>query len=183
MTEISGVVQEITTRSVAGGKTAYNLVIGGQSYGAGLYAPKANVGDFVTFELDDSRGYKNVAPRTLRASAHKPATTGSPAPPAAASYSKPAASNSFDTRQDAISRQAASNTAIGFMELLAKVEALPLGKTKRQEAMETLLHKYEQMFYERNTGNVWKDISPNPAKDEDAAPEAEDEVSYDGKWE
>lgn len=176
MSQISGVIQAIETRSVAGGKTAYSIRVGGESYGAGLYAPKAKEGDYVTFGLDESRGYRNVERGTLKVGK---APKGEAAP-AAATYAAP--KSGFDARQDAISRQAASNTAIGFLELLLKAEALPLGKTKRQEAVETMLHKYEQEFYERNTGVAWKDISPNKKEDVEEGEEEEVETPDDAQW-
>lgn len=178
MSEVSGTIQEIQTRGVAGGKTAYNLVVGGQSYGAGLYAPKAKVGDYVTFVVDESRGYKNVERGTLKVG-KAPKEYKEPTSAATSGYTQKAAS--FDSRQDAISRQAASNTAIGFLELLIKAEALALPKTKRQEAVETYLHKYEQMFYERNTGVAWKDISPNKTEESEDE-EAEVETPDDEQW-
>lgn len=175
---ISGVIQAIETRDVSGGKKAYSIRVGGEAYGAGLYAPKAKEGDYVTFNLDESRGYKNVERGSLKVGK---APAGAAAAPAASTYVAP--KGGFDARQDAISRQAASNTAISFMELLFKAEALPLGKTKRQEAMETLLHKYEQEFYERNTGVAWKDISPNKKDDVDEGEEAEEvETPDDAQW-
>jgi hypothetical protein len=183
MTDITGVVQEIQTRSVAGGKTAYNVVVGGQAYGAGLYAPKCKVGDYVKFELDESRGYKNVATKTLQVSNNKP-----PAEAIAASVATAAKNvgSSFDSRQDSISRQAASNTAISFLQLLAANDALGLpaasAKGKRQDALEEMLHYYERKFYERNTGVKWKDISPET---KDAAEPAEPEVEAaptDSAW-
>lgn len=176
MSQVSGIIQDIQTRSVAGGKTAYNLVVGGESYGAGLYAPKAKVGDYVTFGVDESRGYKNVERGTLKVG-KAPAGASAPAPVASAKQTFSA--GGFDARQDAISRQAASNTAIAFLDFLVKADALALPKTKRQEAAETYLHKYEQMFYERNTGQTWKDISPNKKDDEEYADAGEDEELAD----
>lgn len=173
MTVITGVVQKIETRDVSGGKKAYNIVVGGESYGAGLYAPKCKEGDYVKFDLDEARGYKNVGRNSLKVSANKP-----PAEAVAQAEATAPKTNSqggsFDTRQDVISRQAATNSAIQFMTLLASQDALPAasGKNKgtKQEVLETLLHQYEQSFYERNTGVVWKDITPG-AKNEDVAPE------------
>lgn len=178
MTEMTGVVQEIRPKAVAGGKTAYDVVVGGQAYGYGLYAPKAKAGDYVKFEIDESRGYKNVARNSLKVSPNKPPAEAL----AAAEASAPKVSStggSFDTRQDSISRQAASNTAIAFMQLLAGADALGLptgAKGNKQAALEDMLHKYESEFYERNTGVKWKDISPSLDKGEAMAkplPEAD----------
>lgn len=161
MADITGIVQEIKTRSVAGGKTSYDVVVGGQAYGAGLYAPKCKVGDYIKFELDDSRGYKNVGRNSMKVSANKPPAEAM-AEAAATAPKQSTTGGSFDSRQDAISRQAASNTAISFMTLLNVAGALPVAtaKGKAQETLEAILHKYEQEFYERNTGVKWKNISP-----------------------
>ena len=52
LTVVSGVIQQIQTRSVSGGtKTAYDIYVNGQKYGAGLFAPKAKEGDYVTSRL------------------------------------------------------------------------------------------------------------------------------------
>jgi len=183
MSEVSGVIQEIQTRSVANGKTAYNIVVGGQSYGAGLYAPKAKVGDYVKFGVDESRGYKNVERNTLKVGKAPPKEEQDSAP--VLQQNKPVYNN-FDTRQDAISRQAASNTAIAFLSLLSDNDALGLPassakKGSKQEAMEALLHKYEQLFYERNTGVAWKDISPNKTitgESDEEEPEAPEDEAW-----
>lgn len=175
MAEITGVVQDIVTRDVAGGKKSYDIVIAGQKYGAGLYAPKCKAGDYVKFELDDSRGYKNVGRNTLKVSANKPPAEAL-AEAAATAPKVSSTGASFDGRQDVISRQAAMNTAIQFLTLAAGQDALGLpaatAKGKRIEVLEGMLAKYTQEFYESNTGVKWKDISPAAA---DATPEAEAE--------
>ena len=171
MAETSGVVQEVQTRSVAGGKTAYNVLVAGQSYGAGLYAPKCKVGDFVKFEVDESRApYKNIGRNSLRVSANKPPAD-AVAEAAATAPKMSSTGGSFDTRQDAISRQAASNTAISYMQLLQSVGglAVPATKGKVAEAVDAQLHEYERSFYERNTGIAWKDISPAAKGDPEVA--------------
>ncbi len=185
MTQITGVVQEIRAKPVAGGKVAYDLVVGGDAYGAGLYAPKAKVGDYVQFELDDSRGYKNVGRNSLKVSANK-APAEAVAAAAASMPAKSSTGGSVDHRQDTISRQAATNTAIAFMNILVATDSLGLPKTdtkgKRMEVLETLLNKYTQEFYESNTGVAWKDIGPNK-KGEAGASEAEADTPADSEWE
>lgn len=182
---VSGIIQEIkqTPRIVQGqSKIAYDLIVGGQKYSAGFFAPKCNVGDYVTFEEEDRNGFKNVAPRTLK--------VGKAPPGAVAEAAKAVASGtgSFDKRQDAISRQAASNTAIAFMNLLASQEALPVPASKskgdKQAAIEALLVGYEQRFYEANTGVTWTDISPRKkeAITTDRHTEAQASPEDDGPW-
>lgn len=184
---ITGVVQEVQTRDVSGGKKAYNVVVGGQSYGAGLFAPKCKVGDYVQFEVDESRGFKNVARGSLKVSKNKPPAE-AVAEAAATAPKVSTTGGTVDMRQDTISRQAAMNTAIQFMTLLSSNDALGLpasAKGKKQEVLESMLAKYMAEFYERNTGVAYKDISPSAAKTEEAkdAPEAVEDTPADEEWE
>lgn len=160
MAEVSGIIQKIDSRKVSNGtKTAYDIYVAGQKYGAGLWAPKAKEGDYVTFNANQSQYGFDVERGTLKVGK---APKGEVA--AAASANVRAAVNSFDSRQDAISRQAASNTAIAWIVALqqAGALALPASKTKgaAQAALDTIRREYEKEFYEANTGNEWKDIRP-----------------------
>lgn len=159
MAQVSGIIQEIQTRKVAGGKTAYNIVVAGESYGAGLYAPKASVGDYVTFELDDSNGYKNVGRNSLKVSANKP-------PVEAVEQAKKFTPVDQNAKQDIISRQSATNSAIEYLKVAQAAGLLPATTASAKkgaglEVLDTLLLKYTTMLYEQNTGVVWKDISPS----------------------
>ena len=178
--QVSGVIQEIQSRSVAGGKTAYNLVIAGTSYGAGLFKPKAEVGQYVTFTVQMNGNFKNVERGTLKVSDYKPQAQD--AAPAKSAVKQ--AVGSYDSRQDTISRQAAANTAIEWLGFLATAGALPAAKNKgaAQAAFDAMREEYEKYFYERNTGNEWKDISPNPTT-YDGAESEEDASPEDVPWE
>lgn len=186
MTDITGIVQEIRTKPTSSGKPAYDLVVGGQAYGAGLYAPKCKVGDYVKFELDESRGYKNVARNSLKVSSGKPPAEAV----AAAEATAPKVSTTggtVDMKQEVISRQSALNSAIAFMQLASSNDALGLPKTdtkgKKLEALETLLHKFVAEFYEENTGVAYKSIAPNAKVDEEEAGEGEEDVAAaDDQW-
>lgn len=183
---VTGLVQEI--KAIArGGRTAYDIVVGGQTYGAGLYAPKAKQGDYVKFEIDDSRGYKNVARNSLKVSTNKPpAEAVEEAKATAPKVSTTGAT--VDTKQDTISRQSALNSALAFMQVLTANDALGLPKTdtkgKRMETLELLLHKYTQQFYEENTGVKWKNISPTnkPESEEEAEATEEGLDTTDSEW-
>lgn len=187
---VTGIIQEIQPKTVTGGKTAYDIVVGGEKYGYGLYKPKAKEGDYVRFELDDSRGYKNVARNSLKVSANKP-------PPEVVEQAKATApqknadGTSFDARQDSIVRQSSLNYAIAYLAVLAQADALGLpaasAKGKRMEVMDTLLSKYTETFYEQNTGLKYKSIAPSggeqgedEAQEEDKAPF--DEAPADDEW-
>lgn len=182
--EVTGIIQEIRKKSVAGGKFAYDIVVGGEAYGNGLYPPKAKEGDYVKFEIDDSRGYKNVARNSLKVSKSKPPAEAVAAAQASAPQ-KNAAGATFDARQDSIVRQSSMHYAILYLGVQAQAGALavPATKGKGQEYMDTLLNKYTQQFYEANTGLAWKDISPNGSKEEtadEASPE--EEAPDDDNW-
>jgi hypothetical protein len=183
MADMTGVVQEVQTRDVSGGKKAYNIVVGGQSYGVGLYAPKCKVGDYVKFEIDESRGYKNVARNSLKVSANK-APAEAMAEAEATAPRKTSTGGSVDTRQDTISRQAAMNTAIQFMTLLQSAGVLPAAtaKGKGQESLELMLKQYSKDFYEMNTGVVYKDITPGTKNDDVPVETAEQSAPSDEKW-
>lgn len=178
--EITGIVQSIIETQRGANRMA-DIVVAGEKYGAGLVKfLKAKEGDYVKFTLNEERGYKNVERGTLM--------VGKGAPPAAAVAAAAAtkenvakAVSGFDARQDAISRQAASNTAIAYMTLLASQDALPKAKTKGTAAstLDAVREEYERVFYERNTGQVYKSISPTASEAEE--PEAE-EAPEDEVW-
>ena len=186
MAQVTGIVQEIVFKQTSAGQMA-DIVVAGEKYGAGLAKYlKAKEGDYVTFELDDSRGYKNVGRNTLKVSKNK-------APPEAVAEAANTRQNvakavsGFDMRQDAISRQAASNTAIAYMSLLQAAGALPVSASKSkgaaQASLDAIREEYEKVFYERNTGQVYKNISPSAPEEEG---EAKDEVTDspdDDAWE
>lgn len=171
--EISGVIQQIKVKQVGPQKkNAYDMQVGGQWYGYGFFAPKAKEGDYVTFTGVQNGNFWNVERGSLKVGKAPKEDT------------KPAvrqAVNSFDARQDAISRQAASNTAIAWLGLLHAAGALPISASKtkgaQQEALDIIRKEYEKEFYESNTGNEWKDIRPKSAGAEDEDNEYADEES------
>ena len=174
---ISGVIQQIKTKQTKIG-TMYDIQVNGDFYGIGKYAPKAKEGDYVTFTPEYNGNFKNVERGTLKVSANKPANTGN----TQASSNVRAASNSFDARQDAISRQAASNIAIAWLTMLHTAGALPVSTSKskggQQEALDVIRRQYEKEFFEANTGVEWKNISPNKpdaGADEDESEEVEND--------
>lgn len=180
MAEVSGIIQQILTRKVSNGtKTAYDIVVSGQKYGAGLWAPKAKEGDYVTFSANQSQYGFDVERGTLKVG-KAPADQGKQA----TGSSVKQAVGSYDARQDAISRQAASNTAIAWLTLLHNAGALPAGsksKGSQQEALDVIRREYEKEFYESNTGNEWKNIRPGKQED----PEldiGEDDLPEDEAW-
>lgn len=176
--ELSGVIQQIKTKKVgAQQKTAYDMQIAGQWYGYGFFAPKAKEGDYVTFSATQNGNFWNIDRGSMKVGK-------APTEAAKPSGNVRAAVNTFDARQDTISRQAAANTAIEWLGFLATAGALPAAKNKgaAQAAFDAMREEYEKYFYERNTGNEWKDISPNPTT-YDGAESEEDASPEDQPWE
>ena len=194
MAQVKGVVQAIETKQVSGGtKTAYSIVVGGQGYGAGLFKPKCKEGDYVTFEVEMNGNYKNVARNSLSVSDYKPAPEDTPAPTKSAAKTAgvdwDAKAKADAERQDTISRQASSNSAIAFMQIMSANDALGLPKSTAKgaqaKALTALLRKLEVEFYERNTGKVWVDITPKQKQETEQADgedEQEDGASSDEGW-
>lgn len=182
---VTGIVQEV--KSVQrGNRTAYDIVVAGQTYGAGLYPPKCKEGDYIKFEVDDSRGYKNVGRNTLQVSKNKPPAE-AVAEAAASAPKQNSAGSSVDARQDSILRQSSMNYAIQYLGVLAQAGALavPATKGKQQEYVDTLRKKYTQEFYEANSGLPYKDISPNQTEAAEAGEEEapfEEGAPADSEW-
>lgn len=183
MSTCTGVIQSITTRATRAGDMA-DIQVAGQRYGAGLAKYlKAKEGDYVTFEVEENGNFKNVARNSLKVSKNKP-------PAEAVAEAKATAGKSgFDSRQDAISRQAASNTAIAWLELLQKMDAIHVTATQAKSKGGTMAYldalrvQYEKEFYEANTGNEWKSIAPTKDEEEESYEDAAEQSSDDSPWE
>lgn len=161
--KVVGTIQDISSRSVAGNRTAYGIVIDGQNYSVGLYAPRGvAVGDNVEFEVEVNGQYRNVARGTLRKVYGVPADRGTnplttpviPAQrPSLMPDSKPFVSDT--DRQGIISKQAALNTAISYVNVLLETESVPLPKTAadRLAFIESLVFDSTAKFHKFSTGN------------------------------
>jgi hypothetical protein len=169
--KISGVVQEVQTYNTKIGPM-FNVVVGGEKYGNGKYAPKCSAGDVVEFEVAYNGNYKNVAPRTLTVVGK--ASAAAVAAEAASAPARSASTGSYDARQDVISRQAALNSALTFVGLLASQDALPVTKTakigSKIEAIEALVRKYTGDFHLQSTGKEMdfpegEDVKANDPED------------------
>lgn len=160
--KVVGTIQDISSRSVAGNRTAYGIVIDGNSYSVGLYPPRGlAVGDNVEFEVEVNGQFRNVARGSLRkvygaAATASPPTTPYPAPQgvsASAIAGKPFVSDT--DRQSIISKQAALNTAISYVNVLLETESVPLPKTAadRLAFIESLVFDSTAKFHKFSTGN------------------------------
>ena len=194
MAQVKGVVQAVETREVSGGRTAYSVRVGGQSYGAGLFKPKCKEGDYVTFEEERNGNYKNIARGSLKVSDYKPSpeeekVETKPYTPNSGGVDWDAKAKADAERQDTISRQASSNSAIAFMQIMSDNDALGLPKTDtrgaKAKALTALLRKLEVEFYERNTGKTYVDITPSaeqPVEKEEDEESFEEAASSDQGW-
>lgn len=185
MSNVTGIIQNITVRMTSAGEMA-DITVAGQRYGAGKASfLKAKEGDYVTFEVVENGNFKNVGRNTLKVSKHKPPADA--VAEAKASVGK--AANSFDARQDAISRQAASNTAIAWVGFLHTAGAIDIPATKAKSKggtmayLDVLRREYEKEFFEGNTGNKWTNIAPEATEDTEAEPDEEEAAPEDSAWE
>lgn len=189
--KITGKIQYLNEKPSKDGKyTMYSIKVDGTNYGIGRFAPRGvEQGDTVEFEVEYNGNWPNVAKGTLRKveaapAAAPPAAKSDAAAPAKAAW---AGGRNADT-QDIISKQAALNTALGFLEFALKNETLPVPKAKNAGYgyLKTLWLKEAAELYELNTGKVWElpeaDVeadAPKPvkkaaAKKAAAKPEPED---------
>src|SRR4249919_149606 len=172
MNQVTGVVSDIPVLNTKTGKTMYSIVVNGEKFGVGMYAPKCAVGDTVTFQVSMNGQYKNVENKTLVVQAGVPRQAPSAAP---SLTSASANSGTFDNRQDTIFKQAALNTAIAFAKLAHEAGALP-SPTKvkdKLEALDAIVKQYARDFYQFSTGKTLE----VPAGDKAVAG-----LEDDGEW-
>lgn len=152
--KIQGRVDYINERDTKVGKM-YSIKVGGTNYGVGKYPPRGiEQGDMVEFGVSWNGNYANVERGTLR----KAEGGSAPPPSAPAGRSGPQKVNSYDDRQTVISKQAALNTALSFLELALKAEKLPVPAAKNQGFgyLRTLWMEEAAKLYELNTGEEWE---------------------------
>ncbi len=149
---IAGFVTDIKEKTTSVGPM-YDLQVNGDYYGHGKFKPRdVNVGDYVEFEMEQRGNYRNIGRGTLRKT-QAPAGA-APSASAPAPQRTPVAS-SFDDRQAVISKQAALNTAISFVELMVKSQALSLGANpgaKGAALLEAAVFEYAGKFHKFSTG-------------------------------
>lgn len=176
MQTIEGYVEAIIPKQTSTGKTMYNMRVAGQSFGVGMYPPRCKEGDYVTFTMTMNGNFKNVERNTLSVKAGMP-----PAPavaPAPTGGKNPMFS---DDRQEVISKQAALNSAIATVAILANTEALP-GITKTAKAgdkmavVQAAIDEFTCQYYEQSTGKkltlTRRDVSDSGSMGEEATPDS-----------
>lgn len=149
-------IQAIEEKQTSAGKMYDFVFSDGNKVGAGKFPPKGfAVGDYVNYDVTMRGQYKNLAAGSM-SKATPPA--GVPAPSAAPA--RPASNYvSGDKRQETISKQAALNTALTFVNLLQSAEALPMKKTTKTDAkadiLEEIVYRYTAKFYNLATGDTY----------------------------
>lgn len=154
----NGFLQQIVVKTTSTGKQMTDLIFSnGDKVGAGLYPPKnIEQGKFYSYEIDFNGNFKNLRKNSMvegKAPEGAAASAASSAAPARAS-----GGNSYDSRQDVISKQAAFNTSIAFVKLLAESDALPIAASvkaaKKADAIEAIVLDYASKFHKRSTGTA-----------------------------
>lgn len=140
-------LQEIIKKQTSAGEMVDFLFSNGDKLGCGKYPPKfARQGEYYEYGIIEKGAYKNLAPGTFKA-IDKPVGIAAPAPVAIAASSSGRSGNT----QQVISRQAAANTALAFVNLLQSADALPIPKTiksdQRADLIEQILRDYMNKFH------------------------------------
>lgn len=162
MSNGKGVVEKIGEFKSASGATMYNLTISGDRFGFGSNKPNCNEGDTIEFEYEQKGQYKNGNSKsvTVVAKSAGPVSSGG------GSYGKTPAT------QTTISKQAALNSALAFVNILVAAEAVP-GVTKTAKAedkygiLESLVVEKTHEYYAQSTGAEWpeEEIESRPIED------------------
>lgn len=165
-TPVTGTIERIEARPVPGYGTFYDLIVDGQKYGNGKFAPRdVKEGDVVSFEYETTqRGQytnHNIKARSLRKVEGGAAAQASPkvAQPAAAAAPVRQPYTAFDERQEIISKQAALNTAIALGTLAVEAGAVLVNKTAKDNEKLTLVHNWimeeAARIFRQTTGREW----------------------------
>ena len=173
MAKVSGQVNQIKAKQTQYGEM-FDLIINGQSYGAGKFAPRGiSPGDFVTLEFEQKGNFRNVVKGSLRKD-DGPQAGGEVAP--AATTTAPTSTRSyvpFDERQEMISKQSALNTALSFCKLASDNGAVPMPKAVKEADKLGLLHQWvldtAGTLYKLSTGRDWVMLETSPASIEKPA--------------
>ena len=152
----NGFLQQIVVKDTSVGKMYDYIFSNGDKVGAGKYPPKGiEQGKFYNYEFDMNGNFKNLRKNTMF---EGKAPEGAAASAASSAAPARAVGNSYDSRQDVISKQAAFNTSIAFVKLLAESDALPIAASvkaaKKADAIEAIVLDYASKFHKRSTGTA-----------------------------
>jgi hypothetical protein len=154
MAIIKGKVQTVSSRETQYG-TMYSLKINNEYYSVGKYPPKCAEGDYVKFDATANGKYWNLTKGAkIEKVGAEDVPPPAPAPSGGGSYGRGGFND--DKRQEVISRQAARNTAISFLELAHANGALAFPKTaneaKKFDILSTYLDEVTDKFYNYSMG-------------------------------
>jgi hypothetical protein len=192
-----GYIKEVLTRDTDWGKM-YNIKLStGDQIGFGKYPPKVKMveGDYVQVEADlNDKGYLNGKNKTFKV-LPKP-TEGEDVAPAAASVARGASVGKDDywkgkEARDVVNDRArnvgaARNTAIAWIDLLMKNDAIKIStkKDEREDQLNTALDEYTKKFMvgieEENKKNEENKVNGSGGADGRAEPAGDG--SDDGDW-
>ena len=152
----NGFLQQIVVKDTSVGKMYDYIFSNGDKVGAGKFPPKGiEQGKFYNYEFDMNGNFKNLRKNTMF---EGKAPEGAAASAASSAAPARAVGNSYDSRQDVISKQAAFNTSIAFVKLLAESDALPIAASvkaaKKADAIEAIVLDYASKFHKRSTGTA-----------------------------
>lgn len=137
----------------------YDLIMSnGDKLGVGKFPPKGfAAGDYVQYEFTQNGNFKNLTPGSL---SKLPKPEGVVAPSAPVQSSGPV---SYDARQTVISKQAALNSAIALVGVLAQTESIPgitksLAMDKRADVILEVVNQFTADFYKQSTGETFTEL-------------------------
>ena len=170
--QIEGTVDRVLKKDTVAG-VMYDLVVNGETYGAGKGLPPCKEGDSVCFDVTYRGKYPNIARDTLEV------VIGEPGKPREASKAPPGTTPQLSpprpqtSVQDVISRQAASNAAIAWMQVLVAGNAIPITASAKPEArqamLDSLLDRYRQDLLDYAMATVRPKPAASIAEDDEIA--------------
>lgn len=179
--KIVGQVQRVEQKTFTNGGSAYYMHVEGREYRIGNYPPRdIRDGDWVEFEADAKQNgrYTNysVVPRTLRKTAPQEQHNPAPVKGDFVASQQPRKYEPFDERQEIISKQAALNTASGFVNMCVANGMLPFAANTKAANKIDLLRTWwldeASKVYNITTGRKWDIGDGAGAVEEDSPDEA-----------
>jgi hypothetical protein len=184
---VTGVVEAVETRQTSIGPM-YNIKVGGKSYGYGKFAPKCKAGDTITFGLVYRGEYANVDTKNIQI------VPGNGAPPPTPKASSGGGGSNMgkddywerkeakdEARQTIISKQAALNSALQFVAIMATQGLIPAGSKAKDgtSILEGVVEHYRDVFYKVATGEAMPTAKPAAgAPDAAGVDDEEEEVTW-----
>ena len=189
MSKVTGVVDKILTFKGPKGAMYSIKLMDGELYGTSYNKPTVEAGDTIELEFKVNGQYKNADNKSIvvlsKGGSQSVASSGSVGTSAATSgYSGGSTWGKNTEQQIIISRQAARNTAIEWLNLLAGQEALPLpasAKTPKAkfQFLEVLLEQITGQFFDYSQGKEGtKSSSSGPSKSTEFS-DLEDEAEWE----